>query len=1471
MEFFSDWSDRPALDLYTQAELALDDDEYLYSCVKLIRTHDQYSNDMDTILDQIFTEEYDIDRKIMIVMRYAPLVANLLMPNSSNSYIELFHSITNDPVQIFRANFLWRELTFSDRLSKVYTKAFDELPKKLIKFQINPLFELHLFLLQMFFNIYLKFERWGYRTRETTRFVPKVKPLYIRLKLAAFDPLIISSIMIQCAISWNLNNDPTDYPELLNLLVQLCHHYSQYYRPRKNHFQALVVQFVQLPPVRSILQESEKPFSLASTFFSNAILDYTSTFNADVLLIGHAIVEIANPQLVRLIIDATVVRLLRFTTSQHMQMQMLPHCWTALHHLLLFLQEYKPFVVGILRDCVVKNLSSQEDMNLICTTPRHVLDFFTTENRNLVLKFLRNEAKALISGNLQTQSLQPCSEILDKFFLPLPDILSASLTSRTTLETIVSLTLDPIVAVFHAISLKGTEKPKEFSHCLMTVLNMILSARVFRNCLNDIKSEMIQEVFARRMASRPNFASCLAESAKYLTRDEQISQHLCETEFDQLKVNEDPPTLYEAITQALSRSLYQLELNSLGGLPYLRASKLTKLCCSMLHQRILSRINIHCITELLNLILVLMEDNPVQVPFYCVDLRSNMDAHRFRPEIAELISRFEIRFQDIVHKISSLSLRRSQILCLGDPDAATRLVDSAQAFGQNVSRLRDQISIALKMCYELINEAHGLQNVLNFLESKYLLTPEIDQSLRESLASSDSEAVSLFDVQATCDEVKSYLAVETKTLEDLKRFSSFTLFSDQFGRGADPRRRPTQVARIINDRTTEAVRQLRLMVMSSDMRIDNFSLSAATGVLSGLRVRGRQQKMESEFKEIIKSFTNGDVRIDRATVIERVENAFELLKIRALMNPFETALSTFCQAIPPLTGPIFRELASNFVVSQSSKILSELTETLGGMNYRHLRIISVLGPMDDLSVVRLIQFFQKNVVTFDRILQQAKNRASNNQVAYRTLLKLPAMRALLQPFWDPGMSPQSLSALKSYIEPHLKTRETEGREAVCVTCEELENVIENWTECERFFRESADSMKNIIEEVRQYNKTGMFISALKGHSADDYPGSLSLSYTTTKGFEAILGPDLLSEAIYWAVLNSEARGIEIQSNTDDSRMLEDFVQTVTIALSAHSKRLELEELGHPEIQASISPPCRFAPCQFPDVESVLFQLENLLTSWRLDVKKYCANSPRLCLLSQKSRVHFLLPFHEQLPLEQMEVLLLPYVIQCFPTFLNMRKKLQNALHAVLDNILTGLLLYDSDLQKASELLDALEVELQITDEYDTPQIHYRELFGCSYTEIYTQLLQDTISQCGHLGSSAMVLWGSETLSPGTVQDWLLVAETGLCSPMHVINLNEMLPRTRDVLWRGLQSPTIKSSITLLFSTRDGLDAFTQFTADTTPCSPLDDMTRKAIFSNREFFKEDKILQAEMPRTDGMLIETWVVAGRSGLHDLLMQE
>jgi hypothetical protein len=357
----------------------------------------------------------------------------------------------------------------------------------------------------------------------------------------------------------------------------------------------------------------------------------------------------------------------------------------------------------------------------------------------------------------------------------------------------------------------------------------------------------------------------------------------------------------------------------------------------------------------------------------------------------------------------------------------------------------------------------------------------------------------------------------------------------------------------------------------------------------------------------------------------------------------------------------------------------------------------------------------------------------------------------------------------------------------------------------------------------------------------------------------------MEESVQWAVLNSESTGIEISESDGASELLEEFVRAYSLALVAHSKRLELEELGHPDVQASVSPPFPLSSCQLSEVERVLSTLEDTLDSWKRDVRDYCSVSPRLCLLSQKSRVHFLLAFRGNPSVEAIEDSLLPYVIQCFPDLLNSRETLLSALSNVLTISLADLYQSESYLRMASELLSSIETELNSYEDSDTPSdISYRELFGSTEVQVYTEFVQDTVSVCGHLGTPSMVLWGNEKTSPTAVQEWLLVAQTGLCSTMHVLHVNEMLPRTRDLLLRGLQTTEIKCSVCLFFSTREGLDAFTHFPSNSSPCRPLQETTQKSLFAHGDFFgvesstqDEDEVVRSRM------LIDTWIVAGRSG--------
>jgi hypothetical protein len=471
----------------------------------------------------------------------------------------------------------------------------------------------------------------------------------------------------------------------------------------------------------------------------------------------------------------------------------------------------------------------------------------------------------------------------------------------------------------------------------------------------------------------------------------------------------------------------------------------------------------------------------------------------------------------------------------------------------------------------------------------------------------------------------------------------------------------------------------------------------------------------------------------------------------------------------------------------------------------------------------LLIFLRKHPGLFDSgALDRAQHRAASNAHATGVLMHLSGLQTLLEPFYNHTL--QSLSEMRRHLDEHLRMSQ-DGQE--CLSVAHLMNVCENWDEVEIYFRDSGDTntdTEDIQRSVTIYQETGKFISALSAHPGGS---ALSLAYQQKGGKHVCLSPEQLQAHVQWAVLGG------------DVTVLEEFVSAFREAQRAHAIRLKLEEEGHPDHQA-IDPPAPLGDsCRICDVYEAVGRLSIELSQWCENTSKFCEECPRLLLLNRHNRVQLLLALRN--PVLRSANRLLPYAVQCFPSLFAQRDSVHDALRISIFTLRDRPDL--CDLALAGLLIRRIESILRLNpdcdgclstggDNHETFEVTRLDLMGSCPLDIYCQHLSYMINQTYGAAQPGMVLWGERTTTEREVQDLLLVAGTNdLAGAVHVVGVDQLTPRIREVLLRGIESTTLRSPLLLIFGDRDGADSFSQYQAEIMPMKRASADVRPHLWSS----------------------------------------
>ena len=759
------------------------------------------------------------------------------------------------------------------------------------------------------------------------------------------------------------------------------------------------------------------------------------------------------------------------------------------------------------------------------------------------------------------------------------------------------------------------------------------------------------------------------------------------------------------------------------------------------------------------------------------------------------------------------------------------ITSTAKAFDLDVNAISlTNLETDFKEAYIALK---ALDNTINFLNN-HKLCPDF-AALRARLSKANNDDTPYSDILRACDEVTLALHLSTYALNALKLLSCDSdLFVDRFDSFDDRNTRTLvgisgrDISAHIEELTKYTLDHLQELVLDDNIKISNFATSIY-GIVSELKQYGnnRHRKLEKELQVISDYFMrefsvpgssqkkpSGKrkyVRLDSANSISdklaRLSAACSLIQIREILPAFFVALNGL--GLPHLAASmppnLWASLQSDFLISEAPDMLQEVRDSLGSLTFYHMKIISKLATEQELSAGLLLMFLKRysQQDAFDTVMEHSLNRAASNPHASQILLKIPPVRELLKPLYH-RIEEQTLASIRDHFTEHVKVSNEDSQSAVCLSLEELENLIENWADCEIYFSDGAATgdTGDIIRRVTLYLKTGVFEAFLRAHSNG---ASLVFSYQSSNGRALTLSSDVLQEHVQWAVFGSD--------NSEDNPCLQEFVYAYHEALKAHSALLELEAIGHPDYHANAFPKGVPLAGSHVDIRATAEVYMNEKNQWLEFVREACEKCPRLHLLSKKNRVNLLLAVKQYLvnPSPNVLLSLLSYTIMCFPTSLAARAMINNSLQAVLS---TQQVVSASPLDGVVQLLRDVEHQLAPPPIDSEGTVSSVMLDGAFLKDLYIHLLKGMLSDNAGLPClPAAVLWGHESLSSDSIQDFLLAISSGVCPSAHVLLVDKILPRMREELLRGLLTVPITCPVTLIFGSQTGFDAFRHYQVD----------------------------------------------------------
>ena len=718
------------------------------------------------------------------------------------------------------------------------------------------------------------------------------------------------------------------------------------------------------------------------------------------------------------------------------------------------------------------------------------------------------------------------------------------------------------------------------------------------------------------------------------------------------------------------------------------------------------------------------------------------------------------------------------------------------------------------------------------------------------------------------DSLERKLFMKEVVINALKQFSKDSdMFASRFDKFVGTSGHPND---FINTPTQKTLDDLEMLVSGADVRVEAFNHNLK-GMLAELEGKGgrRQRKMEKELELIANFFSSGRTAMrrpdslgqaDRSTVLQdslrRLNAAFKLIRYREVMLPFISALrelKLLTLAADLNSDNSVKCIYENFLVMDAEQILDDLQKTLCGLRLCDLKIIARIAPEKERTVFLLFEFLKKmDDRAFEGALERAQNRAQSNEHAGSVLMKLADIRKLLEPFWNPERRITNIDGLKKHLQLHVRLHDVENQEPVCVTLEELINVIENWVDTEILFRDGGDSFFNsddIVRSIKEYQSAGFFMSSLSSHES-----GAALSFSYGKGDRRELGESLLQEHTQWAMLGGERKGEDA-----DTQLLHEFVKSFKDAQKAHAIRLELENLGHPDFQTTEN--VILSSVLHCDITRILDTLHRLRAEWNEVIKEQCMRCPRLTFLNRRTRMRLLIALRE--PMRRRASSVFPYIIQCFAVPFPLRQFVLGKL----TNLIADLGEPDTDnavlgLQFTCNLLNRLNaILLENEDCKDYIRLNQTEacitrldLFGNNGVDIYSSHLADMISSTDGLPAlPGMVLFCKNSTKEVEVRDLLQLASQQICRTVHVVGVDQLVPRVREELLREIQRTRMGCPLMLIFGDQSGSDAFSQYLSPP-PCA----LTSPNHYAGQAYWAHKKVHVDEIPNAT-----VFVVCGESG--------
>jgi hypothetical protein len=510
----------------------------------------------------------------------------------------------------------------------------------------------------------------------------------------------------------------------------------------------------------------------------------------------------------------------------------------------------------------------------------------------------------------------------------------------------------------------------------------------------------------------------------------------------------------------------------------------------------------------------------------------------------------------------------------------------------------------------------------------------------------------------------------------------------------------------------------------------------------------------------------------------------------------------------------------DFKICESPDMLDRLKIGLGFLTISEIQVLQKIGAAN-FSIV--LEFLKHEGIHFELSLESACERAARDPIVSEILFKLQSVYPLLVLFCS---NQQAKLSTFFEMEQHLSfyAKETENDdENNSETLTSLKEILENFPDVQDYFVEDSDGRNDdIVGKATKY-LAGKYISRL---SASSHGASLTLTY----GRKIIKEVDerRLQDHMQWAKL-CKTMSMNVTGETEN-HILDSFVSSLMYAQSVHALRLKLESSGHPDFQGLDGAllttgydDVSLTTTQASNVVSKLcdlrIMLQNEFAKWDDELEKVTCTCPRLRLLNFRSRVQLLRALKLLVVIDEMNEkvkVILPYIIQCFPSILRQRNLITNELSTVFnEELLMNIIELDAveTLTQLKRLLFRLEKHFHVdnylssnasdgVENYEPVRIDVQETFQVhGAISLYANHVADMLSCNLMAGVPGMVVWCDANTTEIQLVDFAIVARSGLCATMHVIGVDKLLPRIREVLLRALQQEPLRCPVSRFFKLR----------------------------------------------------------------------